>query len=132
MIWLFLTSAFAATLTIRLPNVSNNGGSLRCALFDTAEAFPSRSDLAIRFLEIKARAGVCTCVLEDLTPGTYAVSVAHDANRNGTLDRSRIGRPTEGWGTSNNVTHLLSGPRFDESTLRVDGATTIDVILHYP
>jgi uncharacterized protein (DUF2141 family) len=126
------TFAWAATLTVHLPNVANDAGSVRCALYDAPEAFPGRPDLAFRFQEHPARPGSMICTFDGLPPGTYAVAVAHDANRSGGLDRSAVGRPTEGWGTSNNVTHLFSGPTFQESTIRVDGATTIDVVLHYP
>jgi uncharacterized protein (DUF2141 family) len=132
MILVSVAMASAATLTVQLPNVASDAGRVRCALYDAPEAFPGRPDLAFRFQEHPARAGSMTCTFDDLPAGTYAVAVAHDANLSGGLDRSTLGRPTEGWGTSNNVTHLLSGPTFRESTIRVEGATTIDVVLHYP
>lgn len=126
------TNALAATLTVRLPHVASDDGDIRCAVYSSADGFPGQPDRAARFLAVPARRGVATCVFEDLAPGVYAVAVSHDANRSGGLERSSVGRPTEGWGTSNDVTHLLSGPTFEESAFRFDASTVLDVELHYP
>jgi uncharacterized protein (DUF2141 family) len=46
------------------------------------------------------------------SPGAYAISAYHDANRNGRFDQSFIGLPQEGYGFSNNPSTLLGPPSF--------------------
>jgi uncharacterized protein (DUF2141 family) len=41
----------------------------------------------------------------------------HDDNGNGALDVNLFGAPTEGYGVSNNHTHALVAPSWDESRL---------------
>jgi uncharacterized protein (DUF2141 family) len=52
----------------------------------------------------------CTIIVRDLNPGKYAVRYFHDENLNGALDTTKIGKPTEGYGFSNNA-YAMYGPK---------------------
>lgn len=60
------------------------------------------------------------CKFENLRNGDYAVSVFNDENNNGKLDTNLFGMPTEDWGVSNNVRHVMSSPTFEESKVTID------------
>lgn len=51
-----------------------------------------------------------TIIIKELKPGKYAVRYFHDENLNGTLETTKIGKPTEGYGFSNNA-YGMSGPK---------------------
>jgi uncharacterized protein (DUF2141 family) len=69
--------------------------------------------------------------LGDLAPGRYAVSVIHDANGNGDIDRNLLGVPTESYGFSNNARPKLAPPSFDDAAVvvRAGETTRIDITL---
>ncbi len=63
--------------------------------------------------------GVFTARVENLTYGTYAVSVLDDENSNLEMDMF-IGIPKEGFGFSNNARVGLSPPKFEECSFILD------------
>ena len=66
-------------------------------------------------------------VLRDIPPGSYAVAVYHDINRNGRLDTIPPGIPTEPYGFSNDVGRLAP-PSFQGALLRIsEGTSTVAV-----
>jgi uncharacterized protein (DUF2141 family) len=73
--------------------------------------------------------GQSTFVLRQLQPGTYAVVVVHDEDRNGKLNKGFLGIPTERVGFSNNAKILLGPPSFDETAFVLSGPLTIEVVL---
>ncbi len=51
----------------------------------------------------------------DIKPGTYAIAVIHDENRNGELDSNFFGIPTEGYGFSSGAEVTKSSPSFSDA-----------------
>lgn len=119
------------TLEIEVSASKNSNGHVGCALFSNGKGFPMETQRSV-VQRHKATARAVRCVFENLKPGTYAVAVVHDENDNGKVDTNMFGIPKEAWGTSNNVTHTMSAPTFEESAVKVsDGTPTrIDVKLH--
>ena len=60
-----------------------------------------------------------------VVPGTYAVSLFHDENANGRLDKT-MGIPSEGYGFSRDAAIRFGPPKFDAAKVTVAAA---DVIL---
>ena len=48
-------------------------------------------------------------IIKNLKPAKYAIRYFHDENLNGKLETNKIGKPTEGYGFSNNA-YGMSGP----------------------
>ena len=93
-----------ATLTIKVVGARNAKGKIGVALFQDPSAFPNDPSDAVRqqAVEIDANTLTAQVVFADVPQGTYAVSVFHDENLNGKLDKNFVGIPKEGYGASNN------------------------------
>ena len=59
--------------------------------------------------------------LGDVAPGVYALSVIHDENGNGRLDRF-LAIPREGFAFSRNPRLRMGPPRFEEARFEIAGA----------
>jgi len=107
----------ASTLTVRVIGACNNKGRIALALFLSEAGFPSESSKAIRLqrAEIDTQTGSAQFVLKAVPYGVYAVSVFHDENMNGKLDKNFVGAPKEGYGASNNPRKRMGPPPFDEA-----------------
>lgn len=125
-------AAPAGDISVAVATVRNHDGEIICALFDTADGFERRIPLAR--VTAHPESPTTTCVFHGVKAGIYAVTAFHDENGNGRLDKTFYGRPTEGYGVSNNHTYAMHGPRFDESKFSFPGtgALAIAIQLRYP
>ncbi len=74
--------------------------------------------------------GMAMLIFDDLAPGSYALSVIHDADMNGRLDRNFLGIPRERLGFSNGYEPRTRRPTFDETRFPVEaGDVTIEIKL---
>jgi uncharacterized protein (DUF2141 family) len=63
----------------------------------------------------------CLFSFTNLTPGKYAVRYYHDENMNGKMETNLVGKPTEGYGFSNNVIGKFGPPPFEKWLFEIDG-----------
>jgi uncharacterized protein (DUF2141 family) len=63
---------------------------------------------------------IAQVTLKNLPRGVYAVSVFHDENMNGRLDKNVLGIPKEGYGASNNPRKSMGPPKFAEAKFQLD------------
>lgn len=112
----------SATLTIRVTGARNNKGRMALALFQSEAGFPGDSSKAVRLqqAEIDGQTRSAQFVLERVPYGVYAVSVFHDENMNGKLDKNFVGAPKEGYGASNNPRKRMGPPPFEEAKFSLD------------
>ena len=123
-----------ATLTIRVTGVRNNKGRIALALFQSEAGFPGDASKAVRLqqAEIDAQTRSAQFVLEGVPYGQYAVSVFHDENMNGRLDKNFVGAPKEGYGASNNPRKRMGPPPFEEARFSLNqSAQSIEIKLMY-
>jgi uncharacterized protein (DUF2141 family) len=120
--------AGSATVSANVGPLRALEGSIACRLFKSPEGFPysSRDTITVR---VKATATMTRCTFEKLPAGTYAVVVHHDENENRKLDKNRLGMPLEGYGVSNNRTHALSAPRWEEAKFVVEPGETRELTI---
>lgn len=110
------------TLTVDISNIQNDKGQIGCSLFSKKDGFPSNSEKADANLFVKQKASKAICTFKDVKPGKYAVSVMHDADKDGKLKTSMVGRPKEWWGVSNNVPAERFGPpKYEAATFNYTG-----------
>ncbi|MGO4210781.1 DUF2141 domain-containing protein [Terriglobus sp. 2YAB30_2] len=109
-------------LTVQVAGARNSKGQIAIALFQDGAGFPGDKSKAFRTLQVRIdpqtlRAQV---TLNGLPPGVYAVSVFHDENMNGQLDKNIFGIPKEGYGASNNPKKSMGPPKFAEAKFQLD------------
>lgn len=80
------------------------------ALFVSAEGFPRQTSQAVRTLRLSVSGATASFRFENLPPGAYALTVYHDKNSNGQLDKNFLLLPTERYGFSNNARIMMFFP----------------------
>ena len=108
---------------VTILDIRNSTGTVACALFESKVGFPVEFlHSATKVMVMKIRKTHARCDFEDIPPGTYALAVIHDENMNGKLDMNPKGRPTEGYGFSNDSRGWFGGaPSFSAASFRYDG-----------
>ncbi len=122
-----------STIQVTVGTLRNRRGSLGCRLYRSADGFPESPRGVVQQYRALSAPSVNGCTFENVAPGTYAIAIMHDENDNKKLDKNFIGVPTEGYGVSNNHTHSLSAPTWDESKFVVERGKNLSlgVGLHY-
>ncbi|MBL7848420.1 MAG: DUF2141 domain-containing protein [Cyclobacteriaceae bacterium] len=103
-------------------------GTIHVALFKEPGTF-LKKPLAGK--SVKAKKGAAIVVFEGVNPGTYAISIIHDANRNGKLDANLFGIPKEGFGFSNNAMGKFGPPSFEKASIKIPATSTLRITLKY-
>src|SRR4051812_46082353 len=111
-----LTSFSQSTLEVTVQNIKEAKGTIRVGLFKTEETFLKK---AAEGKVVKASDSEVTVTFENLKPGEYAVSVIHDENENGELDKNAMGIPKEGFAFGNNAMGMFGPPSFEEAKTMV-------------
>lgn len=120
-------------LSVEISGVNQPQGQVCLNLFDSSDGFPSNRDAALQTVCIETVENLpLVAIFEDLPPGSYAVSVFHDANNDNKFNRNFVGMPAEGFGFSRNPDALTGPPAFGDAVFLVAGAETkIEVELSY-
>lgn len=90
-------------LEVEITNLKNNKGLVMMQLFDENHNLISQQKGTIT--EKKS-----VIIIKNLKASGYAICFFHDENLNGNLETNRIGKPTEGYGFSNNA-YSTFGPK---------------------
>lgn len=69
----------------------------------------------------------CEFTINNLKPGKYAVRHYHDENLNKVMDTNLVGKPTEGYGFSNNVIGKFGPPPFEKWLFDMTGDNKISL-----
>lgn len=118
------------TLDVTVSGIKSAKGVIRLALCPPGAGFPDCRDRTVRSVSLPIDKGSARTVLTGLAPGTYAVSVFHDANANSKLD-TFMGIPKEGYGFSRNPGFKPRAPRFDEAEIAVKANAAVTIQLRY-
>ena len=122
-------SAFGQyTVEVTVTNIQESNGDIYLGVYNSETGFPDQNKTYKNTI-VQAEAGSVTITL-NLPSGDYAISVYHDANRNGKLDKNMFGAPTEYYGFSNNARSLFSAPGFDVCKVHVPNTKAIRIDLH--
>ena len=107
---------------VEILGIRNSIGAVACALFEAPEGFPTGYlRFATNIMMVKVRATKATCDFADIAPGTYALAVIHDENRDGELATNWMGMPQEGYGFSNDAKGSLGAPSFEAASFSYNG-----------
>jgi uncharacterized protein (DUF2141 family) len=118
---------------VEILGIRNSVGAVACALFEAPEGFPTEFlRFATNIMMVKVRATKATCDFADIAPGTYALAVIHDENRDGELATNSMGMPQEGYGFSNDAKGILGAPSFEAASFSYNGQSLkLTIALQY-
>ena len=127
LIFTLTASTSAATVEVSFTKLRAAKGKLMVCLTTKAKHFPDCSkDANARHVVITAKEGAHTS-FTGLPAGTYAVSVVHDENGNGKMDKA-VMVPSEGFGFSRNPRVLFGPPSFKAASFKVDSGTVSQTV----
>jgi uncharacterized protein (DUF2141 family) len=107
---------------VEMLGIRNSTGAVACALFEAPEGFPTEfMRFAANLMMVRVRGAKATCSFEQIPPGTYALAVVHDENRDGKLATDWMGLPKEGYGFSNDAKGTLGAPSFEAASFSYNG-----------
>lgn len=116
------------SMTVVVKNVKEATGKIAIALYNKDGDFMKKS---IARQMTQAKAGEVQLILENVTPGDYAISVMHDANDNGELDSGAFGIPKEGFGFSNDAMGMFGPPSYEKAKFNFTGTDKVAITLKY-
>jgi uncharacterized protein (DUF2141 family) len=120
------------TVVVEITGFRNSGGQAGVLLFSRQNGFPGDHRLAVRKSFAAIDRNTCRVTLENIPYGTYAVSVFHDENADGELDKNIFGIPREGVGASRNPAVRFGPPKFEEARFALDSQEQrLAITLHY-
>lgn len=110
------------TVELRISKVNTAEGQMMIAVYNDAAHFLTNKTVKAVIVPVQTE-GELPVLLRDLVSGEYAISVFHDVNGNGILDKNILGIPTEPYGFSNDARGRFGPPKFRDAAVRVDGET---------
>jgi uncharacterized protein (DUF2141 family) len=119
-----------ASLEVIVQGIKSAKGVIRLAVCPPQAGFPDCRTKEVRTATLPIANGTARIMLSGLAPGSYAVSVFHDANANGKLD-TFMGIPKEGYGFSRNPPFRPRAPKFAEAQIELDSSTSAVITLRY-
>lgn len=114
-------SAFSqVNLEIEISGIKNNVGKVMLQLLDADQKVVTQimSEITDKISNISVR---------NIKPGKYAIRYFHDENLNGKMETNFIGKPTEGYGFSNNVIGKFGAPPFEKWLFQIKSDTKISL-----
>lgn len=108
-----------------ISNLESNKGICQACLFNSAASFSGEGGTPYRCVQVPVSGKKVQAVFDNVVPGTYALFVLHDANRNSKMDKNMLGIPKEGYGASRNKLPFAAAPTFKDNQFPVENNTTI-------
>lgn len=131
LVFAILVSGFVnaqkANLTIELSGFKNDNGKAHVGLFNSEGKFLKEAYLG---KAVPIKAGKAKAQFANLPAGEYAVSVFHDENNSGDLDRGMFGIPKEDFGCSNNAKGFMGPPKYEDAKFTLSNNKTIKITLN--
>ncbi len=119
--------AQTATLEVKMTGFKNNTGVVKVGLYDSEANFLKA---VYKNLTSEIKNNSASVTFTDIPKGSYAVSIYHDENQNGVLDRNSFGIPSEDYGTSNGATGFMGPPKFEDAKFNVTTNSKINITIN--
>lgn len=118
------------SLTVTVNNVKSDKGTVNVCVFNQANGFPEKTNLAIKCVSVNATKGTLQVKIDGIALGKYALAAHHDENKDGKFNTNFLGIPTEKAGASNGAKGKMGPPKFENAVLMIDRNTTqISIVL---
>jgi uncharacterized protein (DUF2141 family) len=115
------------SLVVEVTGARPGIGQAVCSLFTSAETYLKQP--AVKLKKPIDSNGQAQFRINNLEPGTYAVSVVYDEDNNGKLNTGLFGIPTELVGMSNNAKGRFGPPSYEKAAFELTVSKTIRITL---
>ena len=122
----------AQTLTVVATGVKNNQGEVQFSLYNKAGTIPDKHlNQYYKMKRTTIQNKTASMVFENLPKGRYAVSIFHDENNNGKVDKGLM-LPKEGVGLSNYKTiNFFNLPNFKKASFLLNQDKEVKIRIIY-
>ena len=107
-------SQSTGNLIINVSGLPSSDGFALVALHNSEESYKGGEVAAIAKTQLKVQDQKVKVVFANLPYGWYGVSLYHDENGNGQLDKNAMGIPKEAYGFSNNAKGFFGKPGYKD------------------
>jgi uncharacterized protein (DUF2141 family) len=109
-------------IKVEVVGFDSDEGVVRVLIFNknVENGFPTNFSIAYEQRIENIHNKKAEIIFKDLPFDDYAISVHHDKNNNGVLDKNWVGIPTEAIGASNNPKAFLGPPSFDDAKITLN------------
>ena len=115
-------SEFMGKLTVNISGFPSSEGFAMIALHNSEQSYQGEETGALDKKKAQVVNQKTQVVFENLTFGSYGVSLYHDENANGKLDTNAMGIPKEAYGFSNNARGFFGKPSYKDVTFQMNMA----------
>jgi len=131
---LFLVLGFEspkkAKITIIITNIEEVKGQIKIALYNKEADF-LHQEQKYKGAEVKIDSTRVKYTFTDIPLGEYAITLFHDENSNGKMDRNFIGLPSEGTAFSNNIRPHFGPPKYEDAVFDLESDKVVYLRLVY-
>jgi uncharacterized protein (DUF2141 family) len=107
-------------IEMEIKGFRNNKGVARIALFSGEKGFPQDFKKAKKTLTLKIKDKAAKGEFKDISYGEYAISVLHDENKDGKMNKNLFGVPKEGYGTSKDARGSWGPPKYKDAKFKLE------------
>lgn len=88
------------TIEVNFVHLASDEGQVIVSLFDDDQGFPNKFEQAYRYQKVAVKDGKAHHTFQDVPWGVYAVTVMHDEDDSGEIEKNFLGIPKEKVGIS--------------------------------
>ena len=116
-----------ANLEVNISGFKNDNGKVKVGLYNSEFSF-LKTIYKSQASDIKNE--TATVTFTDVPKGEYAVSVYHDENSNGVMDKNMFGIPSEDYASSNNAKGVMGPPKYADAKFKINTNSKIKITLN--
>lgn len=109
-------------LIVNISGFPSSEGFAMVALHDSEESYRGEGAAAIAKTQIKVVNQKVQAIFGNLAYGWYGISIFHDENANGKMDKNAMGIPKEAYGFSNNAKGFFGKPDYTNVAFQLNSA----------
>jgi uncharacterized protein (DUF2141 family) len=124
----------AGSVSVKIDGFKGTEGVALVTLYDSPESW-LKVPKALQVVRLKITGSSLQVELKGVKPGSYAVSVIHDENKNNELDMRWLPypKPKEGSGASGDPDTKVGPPKWEAAKFEVGaGGANVNVTVKYP
>jgi uncharacterized protein (DUF2141 family) len=118
----FAASKSRGNLIINISGFPSSNGFAMVALNNSEESYQGGENEAIAKTKTQVVDKKVQVIFTNLPYGSYGVSLYHDENANGKMDKNAMGIPKEAYGFSNNAKGFFGKPKYKDIMFQLDSA----------